>query len=203
MDLEQLRFEGLVEIFRDRLDHELKVIDYYGESDKPNVQHFFLAEMIKKGHFVMTTNFDFLIEYALVQSGVSKNDVVPVITKEDFQKYKNPSDWFEKGKKMVYKIHGSTKNAITDEDTKDSLVATLQAFGSNKEGLNVFQVEPFKRPLFDNISKSRSLVIMGYSGCDDFDVVPTLMVLKNLKNVIWINYTPDDDSKELYTLKKL
>jgi hypothetical protein len=57
-----LRFESLVEIIRDQLDEKLVLIDYYGICDKPNIQHFFLAEMIKKGHFVMTTNFDHLIE---------------------------------------------------------------------------------------------------------------------------------------------
>jgi hypothetical protein len=47
LNLEDLRFETLVEIVRDRLDEELKIIDYFGECDKPNLQHFFLADMIK------------------------------------------------------------------------------------------------------------------------------------------------------------
>ncbi|MBY9008893.1 MAG: hypothetical protein KGD74_03395 [Candidatus Lokiarchaeota archaeon] len=70
--LEQLRFETLIEIVRDSFDNELKIIDFYGQCDKPNIQHFFLAEMMKKGNFIMTTNFDFLIEYALLKSGVPK-----------------------------------------------------------------------------------------------------------------------------------
>ncbi|MFX1259491.1 MAG: tetratricopeptide repeat protein [Promethearchaeota archaeon] len=196
LNLKELRFEQLVEIIRDTLDPKLKLVDYYGESDKPNAQHFFLAEMIKKGHFVITTNFDFLIEYALLQLGVPKKKVIPVITKNDFQKFDEPEKLSKKGKRPVYKIHGSTKNIIAGEDTKDSLIATIQAFGSNKEGENVFQLESFKQPAFINATKGRSLVIIGYSGSDDFDIVPTLMVLKNLKNVIWINYTPNDGGKE-------
>ncbi|MFX1259872.1 MAG: tetratricopeptide repeat protein [Promethearchaeota archaeon] len=192
----ELRFEALVEIIRNGLDPEVKLIDYYGQCDKPNLQHFFLAEMIKKGHFVMTTNFDFLIEYALLQSNVPKEEVIPVITKHDFEKYKDPNELLEEGKKTVYKIHGSTKNVINGENTKDSLVATIQAFGSNKEGLNMFQVEPFKRDLFNNISNGRSLIVMGYSGSDDFDVVPTLKVLENLRNIIWINYDDKSGAKE-------
>jgi len=201
--LDQLRFEALVEIIRDRLDPDLKIIDFYGLCDKPNIQHFFLAEMIKKGHFVMTTNFDFLIEQALLQSNVSKDDIKVVITKADFEKFNNPNELFEQGKKTVYKIHGSTKNIISGEKTKDSLVATIQAFGSNKEGENIFQIEPFKRILFDNISNERSLVVIGYSGSDDFDVVPTLKVLENLKNVIWINHIQDDNDREqIYEIDK-
>jgi len=195
--LKNLRFEALVEIVRENLDKELKIIDYYGLCDKPNTQHFFLAEMIKNGQFVMTTNFDFLIEYALRQLGVPDDDIIPVITREDFVEYQDPYEQLEKGKKIVYKIHGSTKNIITEKPTRDSLIATIQAFGSNKEGENVFQLESFKQPAFANITENRSLVIVGYSGSDDFDIVPTLQVLKNLNNIIWINYVQDDEGKEL------
>lgn len=197
MKLEDLRFEALVEILRDSLDSELKVIDYYGQCDKPNIQHFFLAEMILKGHFVMTTNFDFLIEHALIQSNIPKEDIKVAITKADFETFNNPNTLVEQGKKALYKVHGSTQNIISGEKTKDSLITTLQAFGSNKEGLNVFQVEPFKQALFKNISEQRSLIIMGYSGSDDFDIVPTLKVLKNIRDVIWINFIYDDGGKEV------
>jgi len=145
--------------------------------------------MIKHGNFVMTTNFDYLIEYALNHSGIPLEEIVPVITKEDFEKFANPYEQLNQGKKSIYKLHGSTKNFATQENTRDSLVATIQAFGSNKQGENVFQLEPFKRPLFENITKDRSLVVMGYSGSDDFDIVPTLKILKNVQNIIWINYT--------------
>ncbi len=195
-ELKNLRFEQLVEILRDTLDPDLKIIDYYGQCDKPNLQHFFLADMINRGHFVMTTNFDFLIECALQKSGVPKNAIIPVITKQDFEDFSDPRSLFKKGKKAVYKIHGSTKNIITEEITKDSLVATIQALGSGKEGENVFQVEPFKRPLFDNISNNRTLVVMGYSGSDDFDIVPTLRVLEHIQDIIWINYVRDDGGEE-------
>ena len=194
--LDELRFEALVEILRDNIDEDLKIIDYYGQSDKPNLQHFFLAHMINQGNFVMTTNFDFLIELALLQMGVPREEIKVIITKKNFEKYHAPNDLFKNGIKTVYKIHGSTKNIIKNKDTKDTLVATIQAFGSNKEGMNVFQVEPFKRALFQNISKNRTIVMMGYSGSDDFDVVPTLKVLENLKNVIWFNYIKNDKGKE-------
>lgn len=188
--LEGLRFEQLVEIVRDQLDKKLRIIDYYGQCDKPNLQHFFLAEMIKNGHFVMTTNFDFLIENALQNSGASNEQIVPVITREDFETFQDPDELFEQGKKTIYKVHGSTKNKITGEDTRNYLVATIQAFGSNKEGENVFQLESFKQPAFINLTKDRSLVVMGYSGSDDFDIVPTLKVL-NIPTIIWINFSKD------------
>ncbi|MFW9867633.1 MAG: tetratricopeptide repeat protein [Candidatus Thorarchaeota archaeon] len=192
-DIKELRFEALIEIVRDRLDNDLRIIDFYGLCDKPNLQHFYIADMIMKGQFVLTTNFDFLIEHALQQIGISDDKIVPVITRDDFEKYYDPHELIKQGKYPIYKIHGSTKNIITGDDTKDYLITTIQAFGSNKDGLNVFQIEPFKRPLFDNITRNRSLVVMGYSGSDDFDVVPTLKILQNLKNLIWLNYKFDDE----------
>ncbi|MFX1353155.1 MAG: SIR2 family protein, partial [Promethearchaeota archaeon] len=195
-ELKDLRFEQLVEIIRDQSDPDLRIIDLYELSDKPNIQHFFLANMIKEGSFVITTNFDFLIEYALQQSGVSLNDILPVITKQDFIDFQNPYKQLKKGKYTLYKIHGSTKNIIQDKSTRDSLIATLQAFGANKKEENVFQLESFKQPAFTNLTENRSLVVMGYSGSDDFDIVPTLKVLRNLENIIWINYVADDGGKE-------
>lgn len=203
LEIKDLRFEQLVEIIRDELDPQLKIIEYFGLCDSPNLQHFFLAEMLKEGDFVMTTNFDHLIEYALEQSGVPKDRIVPVITQNDFESYSNPKKLFKEGKNGIYKIHGSSKNIITKENTKDSLIATIQALGAGKEGGTTFQVEPFKRSLFDNISKGRTIVVIGYSGSDDFDVVPTLKMLKEVEDIIWIDYTSNDGgSEQIYEIKE-
>jgi len=203
MELKELRFEQLIEIIRDHLDPELKVIDFYGLCDKPNIQHFFLAEMMKNGQFVLTTNFDFLIEYALKHSGIPKEEIKIVITKEDFGQAEDPQELFSNGIKTLYKIHGSTKNFITEESTRKSLIATIQAFGTNKEGENVFQLEPFKQLAFENLTIDRSLVVIGYSGSDDFDIVPTLNALKKIQHIIWINYLHNDGGKELiYEIEK-
>jgi len=196
LNLRDIRFEQLVEIIRDNLDPELRLIDYLGLCRYPNRNHYFLAERLLRGHFVMTTNFDFLIEYALLKFNLPTDKIIPVITKEDYEKYYNPSSLLNKRKRFIYKIHGSTKNIITGSDTRNSLVTTIQAFGSNKEGLNVFQIEPFKRPFFENISNDRTLVVMGYSGSDDFDIIPTLKVLPKLNKVIWLDHVEEDESKE-------
>jgi tetratricopeptide (TPR) repeat protein len=217
-----LRFEELVEIVRDYLDPKLRLIDYYGLCDKPNIQHFYLAKMLDQGHFVITTNFDFLIERALLQSNISSEKICPIITKADFTHFPYPHDAIEKGKIAVYKVHGSTKNIITGEDTRDSLITTIQAlnrvpkarthtpniietqyFGLRPyqedraaiEFENLFRLEAYKRPLFRNITKGRSLVVMGYSGSDDFDIVPTLQLLEGLNTIIWLQYKYNDGGR--------
>ncbi len=183
-----IRFESLVEIFQDNIDPDLKLLDYYNLCGKPNIIHFFLADMIMKGNFILTTNFDLLIEHALLQLGVKEEEIIPVITRKDYQKYSNAKEWFSRGKKLIIKLHGSSKNLITGENTKDTLISTIEEFGKNKEGLNIFQLEPFKRPIFENSSKDRTLIVMGYSGSDDFDIIPTLEALQIFRKIIWINH---------------
>ncbi len=133
---------------RDQLDPNLRIIDYYSECDRPNLQHFFLADMIKKVYFVFTTNFDFLLEYALLQSGIAKEDIIPIITREDFEQFKGPYELLKQGKKAIYKIHSSTKNIIENESTHESLISIIRALGLNKEEENVTQLELFKQPTF-------------------------------------------------------
>ena len=43
LEIKELRFEALVEIIRDRMDEELKLIEYYAQCNKPNIQHFLLV----------------------------------------------------------------------------------------------------------------------------------------------------------------
>lgn len=195
LNLNELRFEELVELFRDILDPNLTILDFYGTCKKPNCHHMFLAQMIKKGNFVMTTNFDSLIEHALIKLNIPKEDIIPVITKEDFEKYHNPSKIIEESKYPIYKIHGSVKNIISpkrSQDVKTSLISTLDALGSHKKGTNLLSVEYFKKPLMEKISENRSLVTIGYSGGDDFDIIPTLKTLKKIKNIYWINHKKDE-----------
>ena len=191
----KFRFEQLMEIVRDRLDPDLSIIDYFGLCNKPNPIHFFLAQMMKMEHFVMTTNFDYLIEYALLQSKIEKKHIIPVITKEDFKRYKNPDLYVRNDKFPIYKIHGSSSNIITNQETRKSLIATIQAFGSGKRGESVFLLEPFKRPFFENVINGRTLIIMGYSGSDDFDIVPSLKLLMSMTktfNIVWIDHNQNE-----------
>ena len=102
MELEEFRFEALVEIFRDNLDEDLKIIEFYSQCTQPNIQHFFLADMITKGHFVLTTNFDVLIEHALLKMGISLEDIRVIITRKDFEEYSDPILLFQKGLKTLF-----------------------------------------------------------------------------------------------------
>lgn len=132
VDKGTLRFESLIEIFQDLLDKEVNCIKYYSICDKPNSLHYFLATMINRGHFVTTTNFDCLIEYALLHSSAPKDEIVPIITKEDYNRCNDPYGLLNAGMKVIYKIHGSYKNIITQEITKNSLITTISSLSKGK-----------------------------------------------------------------------
>ncbi|MFX0067033.1 MAG: hypothetical protein ACFFC7_33285 [Candidatus Hermodarchaeota archaeon] len=63
----------------------------------------------------------------------------------------------------MYKLHGSWRNVKTGEDTRESIITTLEALGKHR-GDDVFTLEMFKRPLFQKICQGRTLIVMGYSG---------------------------------------
>ncbi|MFX1253435.1 MAG: tetratricopeptide repeat protein [Promethearchaeota archaeon] len=183
--IKDLRYEYLIQQFRDIYDRQLKLLDYFELSSEPNLIHQFLAQQVREGQFVMTTNFDPLIEHAL---GLDEEKLNVIITREDFEHLGNPQKNKDDGLLAVYKIHGSLKNAKTGENTRDSVITTLDSLGKHKEG-EVFGVESFKRDFFAKVCQERTLLVMGYSGGDDFDIVPTLRQMDGLKRVIWISHS--------------
>jgi len=197
LQLENLRFEALVEIFQNHFDEELKIIDYYGNCDKPNLQHYFFAHMLKNGNYLMTTNFDCLIELALIYLGYPKEKIIPVITQGDFKKFSIPSVLYKRGEIPIYKLHGTPKNIISKEITRNSLIATIKSLGKNKRGISIFQIEPFKHEALKNLLLDRTLVVIGYSGLDDFDIIPSIKNLSIYDKIIWIKHKGNDNGKEI------
>ncbi len=186
--LDTLRYEFLVEKVQNLFDKELKFLDYLSEVKEPNAIHIFLASMIMRYNCVITTNFDYLIEFALKKKLAMfpafhdyHKKVMVIITKEDYKK--KVSFQFP-----LIKIHGSKLDVMTGRVTTDSLVTTISALGRERERGETFAIEPFKKPLINEVMNGRDLVIMGYSGSDDFDISPMLRELSNMKRIIWIDH---------------
>ena len=190
LSLDLLRYELIVEKIQGIFDGELKFMDYLELVTKPNIIHFFLGYSIIRGQFVVTTNFDYSIEQALMQifhPNIHIN-IYPIISKQDFLSLKFPQNLVDSGKYPVYKIHGSKRNIITNENTQDSLITTLSALGKEREEGETFAIEPYKKPAVNNLMNNRTLVVMGYSGSDDFDIGPVLKELPFLNRLIWIEH---------------
>ena len=195
LSLEMLRYELLVESIQDMFDTELVFMDYFDEVKEPNLIHLFLASAISKNNFAVTTNFDYLIERALMRvlSEDQHHQIIPIITKDDFLEHQEPQVLVDSGKHPLYKIHGSKTNIITSEGTIDSLITTISDLGKDRESGETFAIEPYKKPAVNNLMKDQSLMVMGYSGSDDFDIGPVLKELPSLKTLIWIEHVLDDE----------
>ncbi|MFX0041990.1 MAG: tetratricopeptide repeat protein [Candidatus Hodarchaeota archaeon] len=190
LSLNMLRFELVVEKIQNEFDENLRFLDYLEYVTEPNLIHLFLANTITRGNYVVTTNFDYMIERALLQVLDKQwhEEIVPVITREDFIFYQEPENLIKSGKYPLYKIHGSKHNIITGTNTQESLITTISALGKGREEGETFAIEPYKKSTVYNLMNDRTLVVMGYSGSDDFDIGPTLRELPFLNRIIWIEH---------------
>jgi hypothetical protein len=218
LSLPGLRYELVVERVQKNVDNDLDFLNYLELITSPNIIHYFLGWEIINHHPVITTNFDFLIEYALKQILPESQHryIFPVITKQEYLENQNYQQVYEKDKFPLYKIHGSKKNLITGEDTTSSLITTLTSLGRDREQGETFAIEPFKKETVHNLLDGGTLIVMGYSGNDAFDIGPLLENFPNLKQLIWIDHAfdkeidiqeilPDNkfDSKEISTCDRL
>jgi tetratricopeptide (TPR) repeat protein len=183
--LNRIRYEYILQHFRNEIDSDMKFMNYFAQAKNPNELHYFLADMIRKDQIVITVNFDFLIEYAL---GTEDAKARAIITKEDFQSFSDPMELIKKGEHALYKLHGSQKNIFSNIGTIQSVITTLDALTREKEG-DIFALPKYEQNLFQSACNGRTLIILGYSGGDGFDIIPTLKQMKGLKKVIWIEHS--------------
>jgi len=174
-----LRFEQLLEILQS-WDPEFAVLNGYAECSEPNANHLVLAEFIRNGHSTFTTNFDSLIEHALAQSLSDETSIEPVIFESDWDR---PVD---DNRFRVFKLHGSLVDFRDGSDSRQSLQATIAQISVNKQ--NPFGLESWKRRCWQRHLEQSDLVVVGYSGLDDFDVLPTLRSIASERQVIWVHH---------------
>ena len=127
-NLDSLRYEFLVEKIQSLFDKELEFLSYLDWVTNPNANHLFLAQMILRFNYVITTNFDYLIELAVksLLIGSEYKKILSIITRDDYEKnirFQYP----------IVKIHGSKRDCITGRYTADSLITTISALGKERE----------------------------------------------------------------------
>ncbi len=198
MNLNRLKYEAIVEIVEKRIDRDLKFLDYLETKKQPNIIHFFLANNILSNNNVITTNFDYLIEMALIELLPKGEElrINPIITQEQYLNFQKDKNINKVKEAHLFKIHGSKKNIITGQDTSSSLVTTLSALGKNKEEGKTFSIETYKKAALEESIYQRILVVLGYSGNDDFDIVPFVKEVRTYKKIIWIDHDSNRNDKD-------
>ena len=172
-----LRFEAVLEAVQEVLDPNLHVLDNIRSASAPNSIHSFLACCIAQGHAVFTTNFDGLIEQA--GSGIS-----PMVSDDDFEPYQLINS-------PLFKLHGGFSDRH-GQPAEQTLIASL----ANILHKGHATLTPQKLKALKELTQDRILVVLGYSGDDDYDIMPALKELGEMKGILWIDHNSSHESNK-------
>jgi tetratricopeptide (TPR) repeat protein len=128
---------------------------------QPNAWHTFLAAALGAGCSVLTTNFDTLIEQACDASGTHHRTIVGTSATGD-----------EPASATLFKIHGSIGDGVS------SVALAVRQVG---RGLALGQTTLLRR-----LAAARPLIVLGYSGRDDFDILPALLDMQRTAPALWV-----------------
>jgi tetratricopeptide (TPR) repeat protein len=176
-----LRFETIIEAINRNTDKKLGVLSFLNKDSPPNSIHYAIANMaIHHGAIIITTNFDSLFEQAINELG---GKAYTICEPADFKQFKR---WISAGKIPVIKLHGSFRkyNGSSFTDASHTIQAELNRVGANNADL---LLESYKLSLFGRIIANHHLIVAGYSGSDDFDIMPSLLQMKFTK-VTWLQH---------------
>ena len=185
-----IRYEYVVQVFRDEYDKELQFLNYFMQPFIPNTNHYALAWQILKGNVVITTNFDFLVEQALLnlrnKEGLTGKPLKAIITEKDFLEY---SETVLQDQYIVFKLHGAPINYFTGQKTVDSVITTLDRISTNKDKeQDILSLPLFKQRVIQQLDDGRVLVVLGYGGGDTFDIIPEIESMGELAGLVWIDH---------------
>ena len=165
------RFEVLVEAIG-QLGVDMLSIGSLFDSLSPNLLHRYLARQCEAGAVIVTTNFDNCLERAF------RADCVRVVFRGgDLDKSGPPAS-------AIVKPHGS--NPIDARDQAGELVVSIRALSRTAKG---FQFFPVWRSYLRSLFSDRVVVVVGYSGSDDFDITPVLLESRP-RALLWLDYAP-------------
>ena len=187
-----LRFEQIMEALDYCGDKHIELLRNIVRKTQPNLNHYQLARLLGAGHLILTTNFDCLIEQACDELGIPYTVIVSNKECEDYlndaTKFVNP----------IFKLHGSApKERIED----DSIIATMQTVTTDRNKM------ASKWAAVDKVLANHDLMVVGYSGSDDFDVAISIRFARG--KLLWIQHGANDKpigwylSQEKVSLKEL
>lgn len=178
--LRRIRFEQLIEVLRRCCDPHLDILDVFLLPDRPNANHMLLAAMLLLGHAVVTTNLDNMIESAIVLCGATCK---PIYDEPGFR-----SACGGLPKNALLKLHGTVAGA--GPEGKRSVRAAATDVASDGYGL---ELRRHKRALLTALLSQLNLVVIGYSGCDDYDMVPLMGSVWTSRSLLWIDHQDERD----------
>jgi len=171
----EIRPEAFFEVLSRTCKNELYgFLERSLDSHSPNTNHYILAYCLGVGCNIVTTNFDCLIELAAKRSGISFGA--------------GESRGRTAKRSWLLKVHGTI-------DQPKSIALTVDHVGG--------PLSPARAACFANLTAKRKLLVIGYSGLDQFDIVPALAASK-YSEIIWVSHDPTRTKYQLrHQLPKL
>lgn len=166
-----LPFEAFIQTLADESNVD-DILDIFSNG-KPNTNHELIAELITKGfvNTILTTNFDLLIENALVSRGFENGNQFEVYkTEEDFGNLK-----WDTQKVKIIKIHGCVTN-------KEEMAITLEAVASKRISQNKSEII---NSFFSN-KINPFICVLGYSCSDIFDITPQIELIEKESSEVYL-----------------
>jgi tetratricopeptide (TPR) repeat protein len=139
--------------------------------NKPNNDHEIISSLAKNGvRFILTTNFDRLIENRLIETGLDANVIEGQTAIQDLtEKIKSNNELLKTNTPIVIKLHGSAGN-------HKEIVITLNQVG---------KVMAHIRELLDLLLERYVFLFLGYSG-SDLDIFPVILgSCEKAKAIYW------------------
>jgi tetratricopeptide (TPR) repeat protein len=137
---------------------------------QPNAWHGLLSAALGNGCSVITTNFDTLIE----EAGAVIEHRFQTVVGSDVDETGNANS-------ILFKIHGSIGG-----DAGAALSSVALAVRQVGRGLSRRQTR-----LLGTLITHRPLIVLGYSGRDDFDILPALLNIDRTAPGLWVVHERD------------
>jgi tetratricopeptide (TPR) repeat protein len=163
-----------MEVLQQTIDPGLSVLRriFADASLDPNSNHELLAAALRSGCRVFTTNFDTMIEVAYEHKyGVPLNTAA---TNEEFAAIHEK--WQSSGLPagpILFKLHGCIQNMASIRATLSGL-REASAIRGPEAAVGPYLLPSEKRNVIKKCLKGSLLIVLGYSGGDDFDVMPSV-----------------------------
>ncbi|MDE1888884.1 MAG: SIR2 family protein [Planctomycetota bacterium] len=184
-----LPFEAFIEVISESTNIS-KILDIFKDGN-PNTNHNLIASLAKHSFLntIVTTNFDLLIEKALENEGLKRDDDFKVYYDEEQLLDINFEEIKDDKIIRIFKIHGSIEN-------KDSIRTTLKAVANKplsdkRKGLIKY--------LFST-GNHQKVLILGYSCSDEFDITPQIQSIEeNQKEIIFVEHSNIEQIEDIKT----
>lgn len=184
-----MRFEGVLSCIRLTIDPELELLRLYSSCTSPNAYHFFLARQLEQGAILLTTNFDNLLERACHALGIH---YTLLATDEELTAFGKNPDAFQH---PILKLHGGYDLMNSDGTIRQG----AQHIKAAIEHVGQLYLSGPSNHLAVAIAaalSTRHLVVMGYSGCDDFDIMPCLLEQPAPNGLSWLHHSQHSPRQE-------